>query len=85
MASHDSAMATRTLIVYPQPIASLRFPAKAGDMYSSRATLAAATINGLPFNGTDDVTVSIVGEGLLAVPYVEFSPVLRASASSRAE
>ncbi len=81
MASHDSAMASRTLIIYPQPIATLRFPAKAGDTYSSRAALAAATINGLPFNGTDDVTVSIVGEGLLAVPYVEFSPVLRATVS----
>lgn len=76
-ASHDGAMASRTLVVYPQPIAALRFPAVAGDMYAARATLAGATINGLPFNGSDDVTVSIVGEGLLAVPYVEFSPVLR--------
>lgn len=76
-ASHDSAMASRTLIVYPQPIAVLRFPVTAGDTYTTRATLAAATINGLPFNGSDEVTVSVVGSGLLAVPYVEFSPVLR--------
>jgi len=76
-ASHDMAMASRTLIVYPQPVAVLRFPVAAGDMYTTSASLAGATINGLPFQGTDDVTVSIVGEGLLAVPYVEFSPVLR--------
>lgn len=76
-ASRDSAMASRTLIVYPQPIAVLRFPVTAGDTYATRATLAGATINGLPFNGSDEVTVSVVGEGLLAVPYVEFSPVLR--------
>jgi hypothetical protein len=80
-ASHDSAMASRTLIVYPQPIAVLRFPAAAGDMYATRATLAGATINGLPFNGSDEVSVAVVGEGLLAVPYVEFSPVLRVNVS----
>lgn len=76
-ASQDSAMASRTLIVYPQPIAVLRFPVVAGDTYTASATLAAATIAGLPFNGTDEVTVSVAGEGRLAVPYVEMSPVLR--------
>ncbi|HEY5945340.1 MAG TPA: hypothetical protein VIV40_07610 [Kofleriaceae bacterium] len=76
-ASKDSAMASRTLIVYPQPVAVLRFPVVAGDSYMTRAALAGATINGLPFNGSDEVTVTVVGEGLLAVPYVEFSPVVR--------
>jgi hypothetical protein len=76
-ASRDSAQASRTLVVYPQPIAVLRFPVSAGDTYSTRAALAGATINGLPFNGSDEVTVTVVGAGLLAVPYVDFSPVLR--------
>jgi hypothetical protein len=76
-ASADSAMASRTLVIYSPPVAVLRFPVVAGDMYMTRAPLAGATINGLPFNGTDEVTVAVVGEGLLAVPYVEFSPVLR--------
>ena len=76
-ASHDMAMATRTLIVYPQPIALLRFPITAGDAFTTSATLAGATISGLPFNGSDEVSVAVVGSGLLAVPYVEFSPVLR--------
>ncbi len=81
-ASSDSAMTSRTLIAYPQPIAVLRFPAAEGDAYMTRATLAGATITGLPFNGSDDVSVSIVGEGLLAVPYVELSPVLRVTVSA---
>lgn len=76
-ASHDMAMATRTLIVYPQPVAVLRFPVTAGDAFVTSAPLAGATINGLPFNGSDEVSVAVVGTGLLAVPYVEFSPVLR--------
>ena len=76
-ASQDGAMASRTLIVYPQPVAVLRFPVAAGDAYTTRAALAGATINGLPFNGSDEVSVSVVGTGLLAVPYVELSPVLR--------
>ena len=76
-ASQDSAMTSRTLIVYPQPIAVLRFPVVAGDAYTTRAALVAATINGLPFNGSDEVAVAVAGEGLLAVPYVELSPVLR--------
>jgi hypothetical protein len=80
-ASRDGAMASRTLIVYPQPVAVLRFPVAVGDTYTSRAPLAAATINGLPFNGHDDVTIAVVSSGLLAVPYVEFSPVLRVTVS----
>ena len=80
-ASRDSAMASRTLIVYPEPVAVLRFPVVAGDSFTTRAQLAGATINGLPFQGSDEVTVSVVGSGLLAVPYVEFSPVLRVTVS----
>jgi hypothetical protein len=80
-ASRDMAMATRTLIVYDQPIAVLRFPVTAGDAFMTSAPLAGATINGLPFNGSDEVSVAVVGPGLLAVPYVEFSPVLRVTLS----
>ena len=78
-ASHDDAMASRTLVIYPQPVAVLRFPVTEGDSYMTSAPLAGATIHGLPFNGSDEVTVSIVGTGLLAVPYVEMSPVHRAT------
>jgi hypothetical protein len=80
-ASHDDAAASRTLVAYSPPIAVLRFPIAAGDTFTTRAPLTGATINGLPFNGSDDVTVSVVAAGLLALPYVEFSPVLRVTVS----
>jgi hypothetical protein len=67
----------KTLIVYSPPLPVLRFPVAAGDLYTTTANLAGATIAGLPFQGTDELTVDVVGEGKLSLPYVEFSPVLR--------
>ena len=74
-ASH--AETPKTLIIYSPPLPVLRFPVKAGDMFTTTANLAGATIAGLPFQGTDDLTVEVAGEGKLSVPYVDFSPVLR--------
>lgn len=77
-ASHDEMPAGgKTLIVYPQALAVLRFPIRVGDAFVSSATLANVTINGLPFNGTDELAIEVVDAGELVVPYVEFSPVLR--------
>lgn len=77
-ASHDEMPAGgQTLIVYPQPLAVLRFPVRAGDAFTQTAALAGATISGLPFVGTDTLTIEVVEAGRLAVPYIEFSPVLR--------
>ncbi|MFT3697258.1 MAG: hypothetical protein QM831_29210 [Kofleriaceae bacterium] len=67
----------KTLIVYPAPVAILRFPLTDGLMYASTATLASATVAGLPFNGTDQVDVDVTAGDRLDVPYVQFSPVLR--------
>lgn len=67
----------KTLIVYSPPLPVLRFPVSVGDKYTTTAVLAGATIAGLPFQGTDELTVDVVSEGKLALPYVEFSPVLR--------
>ena len=81
-ASHDPAPAAgKTLVRYADPIAVLNFPIADGDAYTTIATLSGgatgATIDGLPFIGTDTVEVDVTGEGRLDVPYVEFSPVLR--------
>ena len=77
-ASHDeSPAAGKTLIVYPQPLAVLRFPLTVGDMFTQTVALDDVTINGLPFNGTDELEVRVVDAGQLDVPYVEFSPTLR--------
>ena len=78
-ASQDERPAAgKTLIVYAQPVAVLRFPIVDGDAYSTVAQIPGATIDGLPFIGTDEIAVDISGRGRLDVPYVEFSPVLRA-------
>jgi hypothetical protein len=78
-ASHDeNPAAGKTLIVYAAPVAVLRLPIVDGDAYSTLAQIPAATIDGLPFIGTDEFDVDITGSGRLDVPDVEFSPVLRA-------
>ncbi|NVB85107.1 MAG: hypothetical protein HOV81_42465 [Kofleriaceae bacterium] len=77
-ASHDESPAGgKTLVVYAPPVAVLRFPVTKGQSFSTTTTLVDATINGLPFNGTDELTVDVAESGTLRVPYVEFSPVLR--------
>lgn len=68
--------ANKTLVIYPAPLPVLRFPVTDGESYSTTATIA-ATIDGLPFNGTDELDVDVSGSGRLDVPYVRFSPALR--------
>jgi hypothetical protein len=67
----------RTLVVYTPPIAVLRFPITEGDVYTTTALLDGATLGGLPFHGSDELSVTVDASGRLDVPYVEFSPVLR--------
>jgi len=68
--------ANQTLIVYPTPLPVLRFPITVGEMYSSTVAYT-ATIDGLPFNGSDELDVDVPDSGRLDVPYVQFSPTLR--------
>lgn len=77
LASQDPAAATRTLVHYAQPIAVLRFPIVDGDSYTAVAAIPDGVISGLPFVGSDRVTVEVSGEGRLDVPYVRFTPALR--------
>jgi len=77
-ASREEAPAGgKTLIVYPEPLAVLRFPITVGDMFAQTVALTDVTINGLPFNGTDELDVHVADSGHLEVPYVDFSPTLR--------
>ncbi|HUJ59902.1 MAG TPA: hypothetical protein VLX92_15465 [Kofleriaceae bacterium] len=73
----ENPAAGKTLVAYPEPVAVLRFPLADGAAWSTTAPLAAATIDGLPFVGSDKVDVAVAGTGRLDVPYVEFSPTLR--------
>jgi hypothetical protein len=72
----------KTLIVYPQPLAVLRFPVAVDDMYMQTVALANVTINGLPFNGTDELTIEVIESGELDLPYVQFSPTMRVRTSA---
>jgi hypothetical protein len=77
-ASQDPMPAAgKTLIRYTDPAAVLRFPVADGQSYATTAAIPSATIDGLPFIGTDQIDVDVTGSGRLDVPYVEFSPVLR--------
>ena len=75
-ASQDPDPVGRTLIAYAQPIAVLRFPLADGLTFEGTGAID-GTISGLPFVGQDEVAVEVRGEGVLDLPYVRFSPVLR--------
>lgn len=68
--------ANKTLIVYPTPLPVLRFPVTDGESYTSTVAIT-ATVDGLPFNGSDTLDVDVTAVDRLDVPYVQFSPVLR--------
>jgi hypothetical protein len=73
----ENPPAGKTLVEYAQPIALLRFPLQDGESYSSTQQLVDTTIDGLPLQGSDEVDVDVTLGQQLAVPYVDFSPILR--------
>jgi hypothetical protein len=76
-ASQSPTPATRTLIRYTQPIAVLRFPIADGDAFTTLAMIPDGVVSGLPFIGTDEVSVEVFGDGRVDVPYVRFSPAMQ--------
>jgi hypothetical protein len=68
--------ANKTLIVYPTPLPVLRFPVAVGESFTATVAFT-GTIDGLPFNGSDELDVDVPDSGRLDVPYVQFSPTLR--------
>ncbi len=77
IASRDPAPLNRTLIRYTQPIAVLRFPLADGDAFTSIAQIPDGLVSGLPFIGTDELAIEVVGDGRVDVPYVRFSPAMQ--------
>jgi hypothetical protein len=76
-ASRDATPATRTLIRYTLPIAVLRFPIADGDTFTTIAQIPDGIVSGLPFIGTDEVAIEVLGDGRVDVPYVRFSPAMQ--------
>ncbi len=68
----------QTLVVYASPLPALRFPVTDGQAYEVTAEIPSGIVAGLPFIGTDTLALDITGTGRLDLPYVNFSPTLRA-------
>jgi hypothetical protein len=77
VASRDQAAANATFVRYAEPVAVLRFPIAIGDSFTTAAQIVDSKVEGLPFIGTDDITIDVDGSGRLDLPYLRFSPVLR--------
>jgi hypothetical protein len=67
----------KTLVQYAAPMALLRFPLQDAESYSSIEQLVSTTVDGLPLQGSDEIDVDVTLGQQLAVPYVDFSPILR--------
>lgn len=76
-----SQAANQTVVRYDAPIALLRFPLADGDHATATGAIAGATIDGLPFIGSDVFTTDVTVREHLVVPYVDFSPVARVRTS----
>lgn len=67
----------KTLVVYEQPVALLRFPLQAGARWTSVGEIRAATIRGLPYVGRDTYEVTVDASGRMALPDATFTQALR--------
>ena len=73
----------RTLVVYAQPVALLRFPLEVGARWSATGEVpaSAGTVRGLPWVGRDSYAIEVDGAGRLLLPEVTFTQVLRVRTS----
>jgi hypothetical protein len=72
-----SADPNTTLLVYDQPVTTLRFPVTAGDGFVTGGKITGGTLNGQPFASTDTYRVSVDGPGVGDLPYLKFPHTLR--------
>jgi hypothetical protein len=73
----ENPPAGKTLIVYDQPVALLRFPLQAGARWTSVGDISGGTIRGLPYLGRDTYDVVVDGAGRMALPDATFTQALR--------
>lgn len=77
-ASHAAEPASeRSLVRYDPPVPVLHLPLQVGDNWSAEAKISGATVNGLPYAGTVEYTVSVEAAGELVLPDLVFAPTLR--------
>jgi hypothetical protein len=67
----------RTLMVYDQPIASLRFPIRAGDAWVTGATIRNGKLDHQPYASADTYRIAVDARGTAVLPFLRFENTLR--------
>jgi hypothetical protein len=67
----------QTLLVYDQPVTTLRFPVRAGDGFVTGAKIVNGMLDGQPFASSDTYRVAVDGPGVAQMPYLSFKSTLR--------
>jgi hypothetical protein len=77
LASKDEMSASKTLLVYDQPVALYRFPLEVGAHWVSTGTVQNGMVAGLPYAGMDTYDVSDVASGEMDLHDFTFTQVHR--------
>jgi hypothetical protein len=67
----------QTLLVYDQPIASLKFPATVGQSWVASAHIINGTLNGMPYAALDTYRISVDQRGSVLLPFLKLDNTLR--------
>ncbi|MSP63021.1 MAG: hypothetical protein EXR72_22330 [Myxococcales bacterium] len=67
----------RTLLIYEQPVATLRFPVRLGDGWVTGSRITKGTLDGAPFASTDTYRISVDARGTAVLPFLSFTNTLR--------
>ncbi len=74
---YASETPNQTLLVYDQPIESLRFPVSVGQSWVSSAHIVNGMLNGMPYAGLDTYQISVDADGTAVLPFLSFAHTLR--------
>ena len=72
-----TAGASQTLLIYDQPVATLRFPLTNGAGWVTSGRITNGRLMGQPFASTDTYRISIDAEGTAVLPFLRFQNTLR--------
>lgn len=73
----ENPIGGQTLLAYSNPVTLYRLPIQSGDDYVSVGEIANGTFQGLPYAGRDTYEIRVDGSGILALPDLTFTQVLR--------
>ena len=67
----------QTLLVYDQPVVTVRFPIRLGDAFVTGAKIVNSKLDGQPFASNDTYRVAVDARGTVNMPYLAFDNTLR--------